>query len=227
MRHFSDKEVSIFALLNTTQAFKCNFAGHATQAIPDRPCPSSAHRSPFAGLQTFVWCGRRDLNPHSLGHYPLKIACLPIPPLPRISFNLLANRSAESTADPPLLLKRRHVIDAASKDTAGMSPSSWGSSDCLPIFLPRGLCTCREASWQTQSPGLSSPAVRLSAITGQPKARREKRRCQPSRAPGQHVSALPDAAEAASAIRRRQTTHRYRPPCRCCIMIKPMIASAD
>ncbi len=26
------------------------------------------------------WCVERDLNPHELGHYPLKIACLPIPP---------------------------------------------------------------------------------------------------------------------------------------------------
>lgn len=27
-----------------------------------------------------IWCERRDLNPHAVKHYPLKIACLPIPP---------------------------------------------------------------------------------------------------------------------------------------------------
>ncbi len=28
----------------------------------------------------YVWCRRRDSNSHSFRHYPLKIACLPIPP---------------------------------------------------------------------------------------------------------------------------------------------------
>ena len=27
------------------------------------------------------WCPRPDLNRHGFRHYPLKIACLPIPPL--------------------------------------------------------------------------------------------------------------------------------------------------
>ena len=30
------------------------------------------------------WCGRRDLNPHGLRRHPLKMVCLPIPPLPRL-----------------------------------------------------------------------------------------------------------------------------------------------
>ncbi len=33
-----------------------------------------------SGLLTFIWCRRRDSNSHSLRHYPLKIACLPISP---------------------------------------------------------------------------------------------------------------------------------------------------
>ncbi len=28
----------------------------------------------------FLWCRGRDSNPHSNCHYPLKIACLPVPP---------------------------------------------------------------------------------------------------------------------------------------------------
>ena len=31
-------------------------------------------------LWTGCWCRRRDLNSHDFRHYPLKIACLPIPP---------------------------------------------------------------------------------------------------------------------------------------------------
>ena len=27
------------------------------------------------------WCRRRDLNPHGFPHHPLKMACLPVPPL--------------------------------------------------------------------------------------------------------------------------------------------------
>jgi hypothetical protein len=28
------------------------------------------------------WCGRGDLNPHAFRRHPLKMVCLPIPPLP-------------------------------------------------------------------------------------------------------------------------------------------------
>src|ERR1700732_2985345 len=30
------------------------------------------------------WCGRGDLNPHAFRRHPLKMVCLPIPPLPLI-----------------------------------------------------------------------------------------------------------------------------------------------
>ena len=40
----------------------------------------------FAGLyEAYRWCRGRDSNPHALAHYPLKIACLPVPP-PRLIF---------------------------------------------------------------------------------------------------------------------------------------------
>ena len=32
----------------------------------------------------YFWCGRRDLNPYSVNHTPLKRARLPVPPLPHI-----------------------------------------------------------------------------------------------------------------------------------------------
>src|SRR5579864_8302096 len=28
------------------------------------------------------WCGRGDLNPHAFRRHPLKMVCLPVPPLP-------------------------------------------------------------------------------------------------------------------------------------------------
>ena len=31
-----------------------------------------------------IWCGRGDLNPHALRRHPLKMVCLPIPPLPQV-----------------------------------------------------------------------------------------------------------------------------------------------
>ena len=34
----------------------------------------------LAGFLSKFWCRRRDSNSHSLRHYPLKIACLPISP---------------------------------------------------------------------------------------------------------------------------------------------------
>ena len=34
--------------------------------------------------QSIDWCGRRDSNSHTFRHYPLKIACLPISPRPRL-----------------------------------------------------------------------------------------------------------------------------------------------
>ena len=35
-------------------------------------------------LIRLFWCGRRDLNPYSVNHTPLKRARLPVPPLPHI-----------------------------------------------------------------------------------------------------------------------------------------------
>src|SRR4029077_2792071 len=31
-----------------------------------------------------TWCGRGDLNPHAFRRHPLKMVCLPVPPLPQI-----------------------------------------------------------------------------------------------------------------------------------------------
>jgi hypothetical protein len=65
-----------------------------------------AHRSrQFSGALPVIviWCGRRDLNPHAFRRHPLKMVCLPIPPLPPWS-EVQKRRSARTTiiAKPPL-----------------------------------------------------------------------------------------------------------------------------
>src|SRR5690606_22553292 len=42
------------------------------------------------------WCRRRDSNSHSFRHYPLKIACLPIPPRRLAKSGILARNTRHS-----------------------------------------------------------------------------------------------------------------------------------
>jgi len=57
-------------------------------------CPKSAQnprkvkkgtRQKPDSLSDSKWCRRRDLNPHGSPHHPLKMACLPVPPLRRVA----------------------------------------------------------------------------------------------------------------------------------------------
>src|SRR3979490_247018 len=43
-----------------------------------------------------LWCGRGDLNPHAFRRHPLKMVCLPIPPLPLL--NSIGRRPSEGTS---------------------------------------------------------------------------------------------------------------------------------
>ena len=45
---------------------------------------SEAEKRRYRLVSPFFWCGRRDLNPYSVNHTPLKRARLPVPPLPHI-----------------------------------------------------------------------------------------------------------------------------------------------
>ena len=45
-------------------------------------------RNPL-NLQPLNWCGRGDLNPHAFRRHPLKMVCLPVPPLPHFVNYLL------------------------------------------------------------------------------------------------------------------------------------------
>ena len=35
-------------------------------------------------MKSESWCGRGDLNPHAFRRHPLKMVCLPVPPLPQV-----------------------------------------------------------------------------------------------------------------------------------------------
>src|SRR3954471_10122157 len=50
-----------------------------------------------------LWCGRGDLNPHAFRRHPLKMVCLPIPPLPQGSFDHSAGR--------PLARRSKVLVD--------------------------------------------------------------------------------------------------------------------
>lgn len=39
--------------------------------------------------RAFIWCGRRDLNPHAVRRQILSLVRLPIPPLPRIGTSII------------------------------------------------------------------------------------------------------------------------------------------
>src|SRR5438445_12559602 len=41
------------------------------------------------GILSKLWCGRGDLNPHAFRRHPLKMVCLPIPPLPLYNQSLI------------------------------------------------------------------------------------------------------------------------------------------
>ena len=44
-------------------------------------------RTPKLKYTALNWCGRGDLNPHAFRRHPLKMVCLPVPPLPHCEVN--------------------------------------------------------------------------------------------------------------------------------------------
>ena len=66
----------------------------------------------LSNLNTLKWCGRGDLNPHALRRHPLKMVCLPIPPLPQEASTkrLEEGRETGGRPDPPGVNTRSSVI---------------------------------------------------------------------------------------------------------------------
>ena len=67
--------MSLITIMDNYVKLNYRYIGHTLSTHSKKPLSVAAQ-----GLG--IWCGRGDLNPHGLLHYPLKIACLPIPPLP-------------------------------------------------------------------------------------------------------------------------------------------------
>ena len=56
--------------------------GHSNMNVPIVRCRVSARfRSDSEIIPFSLWCRRGDSNPHGFPHHPLKMACLPVPPL--------------------------------------------------------------------------------------------------------------------------------------------------
>ena len=73
------------------------------------------------------WCGRGDLNPHAFRRHPLKMVCLPVPPLPH---------RCPATAGQRFIITKQ--ADAESSAAAAVP----GRLACLrrsDIFVPRRL----------------------------------------------------------------------------------------
>src|SRR3954467_1552180 len=79
-----------------------------------------------------LWCGRGDLNPHAFRRHPLKMVCLPIPPLPHA---LGATRTqdrrpaATSCTGAGALLRGRFDYSKQPRRSLGAEPFA-------PIYLP-------------------------------------------------------------------------------------------
>src|ERR1700746_2194058 len=70
------------------------------------------------------WCGRGDLNPHAFRRHPLKMVCLPVPPLPH---------RWETTPREASSIIAEAVRPPARRPCASNSPGSPGEP--VPRFL--------------------------------------------------------------------------------------------
>src|SRR5262249_11521349 len=69
-----------------------NQCDHGKFSIANWHCQSNnrAEQCPTPFLRGYIWSGRGDLNPHAFRRHPLKMVCLPVPPLPHVT-NVINN----------------------------------------------------------------------------------------------------------------------------------------
>jgi len=65
-----------------------------------------------------LWCGRGDLNPHALRRHPLKMVCLPIPPLPQY---FLLNQSLVEAGEGPTMPEGQPQFPRRVKTNLGLN----------------------------------------------------------------------------------------------------------
>src|SRR5579862_1991200 len=85
-----------------------------------------------------LWCGRGDLNPHAFRRHPLKMVCLPIPPLPHRRSKLprgrlIITKCAVSTARSPRTTWHRGSPRPREPRRFLLRPSGPSHSPALPI----------------------------------------------------------------------------------------------
>jgi hypothetical protein len=96
--------------------------------IATHPGRTNTKPAPLARGGSFILCGRRDLNPHGLLRYPLKIVCLPIPPLPQ-----LPSMSKPQGISTYILLKS-YALDSRFRGNDGK-----GGNDDFTLSKPQGV----------------------------------------------------------------------------------------
>src|ERR1700733_7217254 len=79
------------------------------------------------------WCGRGDLNPHAFRRHPLKMVCLPVPPLPHfvklLATYILASSFCEGTSSSTEFLHATR--------SSGRSKSASRAKQLVYCRLPR------------------------------------------------------------------------------------------
>ncbi len=94
--------------------------------IPDSDCDTDSDAEGLGMRSLYIsrkskpgveWCRRGDSNPHGLPHHPLKMACLPVPPLRHSSGSRM--KAAEGPSANSFSLIPRIVYLAGFGDSAG------------------------------------------------------------------------------------------------------------
>ena len=90
-----------------------------------------------------VWCRRGDSNPHGFPHHPLKMACLPVPPLRHLDKDLRACGWSSATPGEVRLLagKLEVALGSAGLESAGLPPVLGASRRRLRLGSRR-CCRC-------------------------------------------------------------------------------------
>ena len=124
------------------------------------------------------WCRRRDSNSHSFRHYPLKIACLPIPPR-RLRLNcpatpetfiakiLIPRQSLDSSLKNPITRSSSSIFinyfvgicAAPSAPAAGTCVAGAGTSPVAAAGAPVAGMLCAGAGADTGAPSSTLPEV--------------------------------------------------------------------
>src|SRR5882762_6732142 len=102
------------------------------------------------------WCGRGDLNPHAFRRHPLKMVCLPVPPLPQ--FQLLQPISSTAVSGAGAIrgmlfsMLSCPAMDCNDQPTAAISRAIAGFGRCRRncglFYIVRTLLLLpREKSW--------------------------------------------------------------------------------